>query len=321
MIQASAPGKVILWGEYAVLKGAPALVMAIDRYASCEIEPCQDIWRFTTKGFATPETQHPQQALLAEQAPDDGAARVVWQVLSELRGVHDQSLLPPSARVVTDTEGFYLRGEKLGIGSSAAICTAVYAAFCRLLDVSTDFDQALKIHNQFQHKEGSGIDVAAAFHGGTLRFQSHAATPWELPKNLQVRFLWTGHAAKTTHHISRFNDWLEGGQLAPLSALTATCHALFEQPDLATLERYTQQLKTLDAAASLGIYSTAHSQLDRLAIDAQVVYKPCGAGGGDMGVAISDEVGRLDQFVDAAEGLGFNSIPLEKARHGIQVTG
>jgi mevalonate kinase len=31
---ARAPGKVMLSGEYAVLDGAPALVMAVDRYAS-----------------------------------------------------------------------------------------------------------------------------------------------------------------------------------------------------------------------------------------------------------------------------------------------
>ena len=29
MIRATAPGKVVLWGEYAVLSGAPALVMAV----------------------------------------------------------------------------------------------------------------------------------------------------------------------------------------------------------------------------------------------------------------------------------------------------
>ena len=34
---ASAPGKVILCGEYAVLDGAPAICMAVDRRARVEI--------------------------------------------------------------------------------------------------------------------------------------------------------------------------------------------------------------------------------------------------------------------------------------------
>jgi phosphomevalonate kinase len=34
---ASAPGKLILTGEYAVLFGAPALVMAVDRRATVQI--------------------------------------------------------------------------------------------------------------------------------------------------------------------------------------------------------------------------------------------------------------------------------------------
>ena len=41
-VAASAPGKLILIGEYAVLFGAPAAVMAVNRRASVRIEPSQD---------------------------------------------------------------------------------------------------------------------------------------------------------------------------------------------------------------------------------------------------------------------------------------
>ncbi len=86
-----------------------------------------------------------------------------------------------------------------------------------------------------------------------------------------------------------------------------------------TFARYTEQLQALDAAARLGIYSPAHRQLNRLAIDAEVVYKPCGAGGGDVGAAISDDEARLDRFAAAAANIGITMIPLEKAQHGVQL--
>lgn len=320
MIQATAPGKVVLWGEYAVLTGAPALVLAVNRRAICSIEPGGRTWRFTTRGFAAPEAELSVEDLLADRNPAEPAASVAWHVLRELLPTRDTSRLPTGARVVIDTGSFFLRARKLGIGSSAAACTAVYAACCELLGESANFVQALAIHNHFQNKSGSGIDVAAAFHGGTLRFESKTATQWNLAPELRLRFVWTGHTANTVSHIERFNRWHEQQNPAPLAALASTCQALFEHTDLATLRLYTDQLKSLDAAAKLGIYAGGHRELDRLAMDAEVVYKPCGAGGGDIGVAISHDTAGLDRFVAAAAALNFDSIPLEKASNGIQVT-
>jgi len=325
VISASAPGKVVLWGEYAVLTGAPAMVMAVDRRAVCDIEPIPEYegkgnsWRFTSQGFTEPDVELDITDLTADTPPEHAASMIFWYVIRDLLQTCDRTELPAGARVVTDTQGFYVDREKLGIGSSAAVCTAVYAACCELVGSPGDFKQALRIHNHFQDQRGSGIDVAAAYYGGTLRFQSQVATPFDLAPNLQLRFIWTGRAAKTTSHIERFNAWVEHGQVAQLTALATTSHALFEHTDLATLGRYSNELKDLDAAADLGIYSHGHNQLDRLAIDAEVVYKPCGAGGGDVGVAISDEGPRLDAFIAAAVELGFDSIPLEKAQHGVQV--
>jgi phosphomevalonate kinase len=50
-VTASAPGKLVLLGEYAVLQGAPALVLAVDRRATVTLEP--------TKSLNTPPTRHP----------------------------------------------------------------------------------------------------------------------------------------------------------------------------------------------------------------------------------------------------------------------
>jgi phosphomevalonate kinase len=325
VISASAPGKVILWGEYAVLAGAPAMVMAVDRRAVCRIEPTTPrasdarVWRFTSQGFSAPEIDLEVSRLSADTPPEHAGSLMFWHVIRELLRNSDRSALPAGARIVTDSQEFYQDGKKLGIGSSAAVCVAVYAASCELLGVRCDFKQALNIHNRFQDKLGSGIDVAAAYHGGSLRFQAQHATPFDLAPHLQLRFIWTGHAAKTIHHIQRFNAWIELGAIAPLTTLANTSEALFEHADLATLGRYCNELKELDAAAELGIYSDPHAQLDHLAIDAEVVYKPCGAGGGDIGVAISDDAARLDAFVAAAVDLGFDSIALEKASNGVQV--
>ena len=52
MIEASAPGKLVLSGEYAVLSGGPALVAAVDRRVTCTLSSReQGGWRFLSSGF------------------------------------------------------------------------------------------------------------------------------------------------------------------------------------------------------------------------------------------------------------------------------
>jgi phosphomevalonate kinase len=276
--------------------------------------------------------------LLDQRHAPDPAAEVVCYVLRRLTaGSNPHATLPAGARVTTGSEGFYVDGQKLGIGSSAAVCTAVYVACCQFLGIRPDFDQLLQLHNGLQGTPGSGVDVAAAYYGGALRYVAkvssnsrkpnaatvRAAAPdtaiFELPPELEMAFIWTGRTARTPGHIVRFNRWLERRQLAPLEKLSRTCEALFNNPDIATLARYVAELKDLDDIADLGIYSPSHTQLDQLAIDNQVVYKPCGAGGGDLGVAVGTERKNLNAFAAKATQLGFTKVPLEKADHGVQV--
>ena len=59
----SAPGKIVLWGEYAVLAGAPAAVMAIDRYASCALKVRSMFSSFVAHGFLTPGLSTPERVV------------------------------------------------------------------------------------------------------------------------------------------------------------------------------------------------------------------------------------------------------------------
>ena len=57
MLSARAPGKLVALGEYAVLDGAPAVVLALDRYAEVSIEPSDDgACRLVTRSAATVRT-------------------------------------------------------------------------------------------------------------------------------------------------------------------------------------------------------------------------------------------------------------------------
>lgn len=326
-IHARAPGKIVLWGEYAVLAGAPALVMAVNRYAGCTLEPGSgDGWSLTAAG-------HPAAAATVSRARLTGdaagpAAGEIDAILHQVLEAVPVDAWPPGGRVHFDTAGFHHAGHKLGLGSSAALTVATYGAVCRLLGLGAAEATAHAVHRAFQGGSGSGIDVAAAWHGGTLRFRradpdaQPEATPWALPPGLVVRAVWSGAAASTGAHLGRLQCWLNGGGGRELDELSASAEEMFRAPDpLTALSAYTDRLDALDRAAALGIFSPPHRHLRRLAIDAGVVYKPCGAGGGDIGAAFATDTAAIERFVDLARRAGFLPLALETASHGLEVTG
>jgi phosphomevalonate kinase len=321
VIHASAPGKVVLWGEYAVLTGAPGLVLAIDRRASCMLTPGGDTWHFETRGLPEPAVDLDVADLTGPHPPGSSAGALAWHVLRQLDGE-----VPAGATLTTDTASFQDGGHKLGIGSSAAVCTAVYGAFCKLLGIGPSLTDALAVHRSLQGASGSGIDVAAAYLGGSLRYQLRgaarppAADPFDLPDGLILRFIWTGTPAQTTRHVARFEAWRAENQTSTLTELAQASAALFESRNLLDdLAEYAECLYAMDRAAGLGIYTDAHLQLSQVAKECKVVYKPCGAGGGDIGVAASHDEHRVEQFVSAALGLGFQIVEMEITEHGIQL--
>jgi phosphomevalonate kinase len=132
-----APGKLMIAGEYAVLDGAPAIALAVDRGVQCTIEVDD------TLNIVTP----------------DGDDRFVRPALEGHIGSYTFGAWNPTNLP-----------EKPGFGGSAAACVAACLAAGR------PAEDALSIHRRVQGG-GSGADVLASIHGGMVRVHEHAATP------------------------------------------------------------------------------------------------------------------------------------------------
>lgn len=315
--EASAPGKIVLTGEYAVLAGAPALVAAVCRRVTCRVAPRQaGGWRFACSGFSSDETFSKAAVL---RAPPNTIAGVARQVVAAAQA-------PAHLAIAIDSSACYRNGQKLGVGSSAATVTALAGALLAARGETPTLPKLIELHTAFQGG-GSGLDVAAAYTGGVIRFQRPRATPARLPDGVATAAVFCGEGTSTTGRLAAFDTWRKRGSTAALARLTDAAEAVFD--NLSTAGRfaaaygdYAEALARFDQAAALGVFGPRHRRAAQLARDAGVYYKPCGAGGNDIGLAVSADAAAMARFERrvrsaAQAGEGFEPVNLPFAGKGV----
>ena len=280
-VSASAPGKIVLSGEYAVLWDAPAVCMAVNRRAVATVSPSEDgECHLVTPGF-------------------DGMDR--YGVLDALLG-GDR----PANRYTLDTSAFFERGRKTGIGSSAALMVALAAAIRGSTDVSAT---ALAAHRNLQGGRGSGVDVAAAVQGGLIEYTRGEARARSLrwPAGLAYRVIWTGVSASTERQLAKLAAAATGpSRSALLLAAPRMCEAWRSGDAAAVLAEYVPYigvLRQFSVDHDLGIFDAGHDELTDAAMVDGLVYKPAGAGGGDIGMLFGQSDDDLDAFLRRHAGL------------------
>lgn len=324
-LAASAPGKAVISGEYAVLAGAPALSMALNRRAIVTIASSGAAHHTViAPGYIDAELRF---RVAADGAFDWLDALPAPGAFALLEAVWRRTGLAqsPSLAITLDTRGFVDAGSglKLGIGSSAALAVAMAAAFGELSAAGdSPFLIARDAHSAFQNGKGSGVDVATSCHGGVIGFRrSGDYLGIKLPAGLDYRFFWSGTAAKTAQKIAR----VDAGHGDP--ALGAASERVVDlaqsgsaEEFLAELKHFVDSLTAYDDKRSLGIFAAGHRALVDLARpSSDLIYKPCGAGGGDIGIAMATSSSALRAFADHAATQGFVALDARLEESGVLV--
>ncbi len=304
-VAATTPGKLVVLGEYAVLTGAPAIVVAVDRRCRAEVGPSED------------ESCH-----LGIRAPDPvemsfpvGAASGV--PLVDLVVGADEAGSGCAWRANVDSSDFFDGQLKLGIGSSAAALTswaAAWSVFSRQNGAAQDavtLERLIGLHRALQGGSGSGLDVAASLRGGALIYRLEAESApsigsVELPNSVGFTAVYSGRSAATGDLVAVFDEWRRSRpveaaeQLQRLTEIAeegcAAAGSADAQTFLAALGAYGKRLDALGRSMGAEIVTREHREISRHAEEFGVVYKVSGAGGGDLGVAFSADVEALDAF-------------------------
>lgn len=328
-ITTSAPGKLFLLGEYAVLDGAPALVAAVDRRALVRVRAA-DAWHLRT------------QPPLPATAPAGGLAGTA--VFDAVRAaVAARCDLPPQD-VTIDTRTFFgpagraptpTTGEgtfKLGLGASAAVAAALTGALAAAgglrLTRAELCELAIAAHREAQGGAGSGADVAAAVYGGLIAFTAGGGVqPLDWPEDLHAAAVVTGNGADTRRLVSAVKALADTDPesyrrlIRPLADLAERGRDTLVSGEtnafLEIADAYREALAALGQAAGAGIVLPAHERLAALAADAGAVFKPSGAGGGDLGLLFADSAAALDRACTMVTGAGFELPELKFGAEGL----
>ncbi|MBX5481943.1 MAG: phosphomevalonate kinase [Myxococcaceae bacterium] len=332
----SAPGKLFLSGEYAVLWGGTARIGAVG----------------------------PRTAALVRRRAD----RDIHLVLAEGRivgtttpvGVRWKGDVPPgfffAARTLdealrahgAEALGFELAiapsptspdGHKLGMGGSA--CATVLAAEAARFVLEDRYDAlklALLAHGKAQQLKGSGGDVAAIFAGGIVRYRRYAIDAlvrasdsgrlaaalaesppvdlWRLPSpKVHLAYAFTRKSASTRVLIGEVESRLgEEGRVAFVRTSDQLGDQLEEgllRGDFAAVREAARELEV--ALASLGPLETeAMRQVIALAETCGCAGKLSGAGGGDGCILFAPDEDALHALTATLAARGFHAFALSQ---------
>lgn len=341
---ASAPGKLLLTGEYAVLDGAPALVAAVDRRVSVRVATTDDgQGRLTARPLGLVDAP---TALVGDRLECPGRGDVDLGVTGRFlpRALAALGRRPGEAASLTvaiDSRELFdragARSVKLGLGSSAAVCAALAAALQAVFPppgAAPGRDRLARWLPAYRDALGghaSGADLAAALQGGLIAYADDGGAPaaqalaW--PAGLFWQPVWVGRPARTTDFVARFRRWQReepgdaAARLAELDLLARrAAEAVGSARELAAAAAdYGAGVRALGEAMDCPVETPMHRRLADAAARLMTNYKTCGAGGGDFGVALDTDRDRLAAFAAEAAGLGAVPVNLKLGSRGAEV--
>lgn len=197
LFKASAPGSLMLLGEYAVLSGKPALVCAVDKRLSVTLEPlASNQITIDSQRFGHFSTEISRLAIKAPYS-------FVTAALASY-----QKKLTTGCRIVIETEF----SDKIGLGSSAAVTVATLAAISSWLgEPLSPIDLAQKGRKLVRKVQGvgSGADIAASVFGGMVAYCAAPLIAEKLGPTHPITLIYTGYKTPTKIAVQKVQEYFK----------------------------------------------------------------------------------------------------------------
>ncbi len=309
--KASAPAKCILFGEHAVVYGEPAVAVALEQRLHVQLRPSKT---WSVGGSQLQAKRHPHIAALKAALLEDSTPPMSIQINSDI----------PRAS---------------GLGSSAALSTAVARAFATLSHQETVTNEALSmLAHQAEAQAQGGLasphDTSTSTEGGVvvLSDTKESSCTWLYTRRLATpsgERVWEVHSLDLKRDDGIYLVLGNTGVHAPTSAQVAlVAAALEESPErmqeikaIGTVSRRgLDALQRGDYTAvghamsenhvllrNLGVSSLELEDLIRAALPTSLGVKLTGAGGGGCMVALTRHPKETAEAIELAGGRTFVS--------------
>ncbi len=331
----SAPGKLFLSGEYAVLWGgvarlaavAPRTAAYVRRRADARVHVCLE--EGTLAGSTTPLGVRWERDVPA-------GFSFVARALDEALRAHGRASAGFDLAVAPSAVG--PNGQKLGMGGSA--CATVLAAEGARYVLEERFDAlklALLAHTAGQGGRGSGGDVATSFAGSVLRYRRYDVAPlidasnsgrlraalaespsvdvWRLPSpRVSMAYAFTGESASTRVLIGQVEARLEAsGRQRFVERSDLLGHAIEDGLAGGDFRAFSEAVKAQHALLlELGPLETeGMRRVLALAASYGAAGKLSGAGGGDGCILFAPDAQVRAELCKGLEARGFHTLPLD----------
>src|SRR5690625_108668 len=350
------PGKLMVAGEFAVLEPYQKLiVMAVDRFVYATIEDGdENLLTLENFGLHHLRWKNDNDSVLVDS--QDKRVNFVEQAI-EVVSVYlrEQSIpmTPISLKINSELDE---EGVKYGLGSSAAVVTAVITAILEkyLPDRPSRqliFKLAAISHVKTQGN-GSGADIAASTYGGFLQYSSFQADwlldelsrtsrltslvkkDWkyltikkvEFPQNLSVCVGWTGQPASTAKLVDEILVLKEEKPaqfqqflMDSQQAVEEILNGVTNASILDLLEGIRKNrycLATIGEIADVKIETDLLAELAELAERFEGAGKLSGAGGGDCGIAFIPSAEQAVELLKTWESVGIQPLSIQPYSKG-----
>ncbi len=238
MIKASAPGKLYIAGEYAVLEpGQPALIVALDQFITVTLKQADkqgSICSRYSNGISIPWTRRNGKFYMDQR--DNPFSYIASSVSIVETYLKELGYTLKYFDLTIESELDNKDGRKYGLGSSGAVTIATIKAILKFYDIEYTAELLYKlaaITHLSLNSNGSFGDLAASSYEGWIAYSCferdwlinhlthHTLTftelleetwpklmiePLESPEDLRLLIGWTGSPASTTLLVDSMQD-------------------------------------------------------------------------------------------------------------------
>ena len=311
-VQATAPGKLILFGEHAVVYGRPAIAVPVADVRACAtLQP-----NHSDGGFRIVASDLARDYPLAEAAPDDPLAAIIQATLHRLGQVPPNLTLTLASTIPLGR----------GLGSGAAISTAIVRALSQYFDrlfAPPEVSALVYEVEKLYHGTPSGIDNTVVAFEQPVHFIKHR--PIQRMQVGQSFTLVVGDTGIVSPTHEAVGDLRRRWQVDPpryegyfdeIGAIASQARVAIEHERIGIKSIGKLMDENQELLETIGVSSPELEQLIGAARRAGAFgAKLSGAGwGGNMIALVSPQTGAVDRVVQALTGAGAKAVLVTEVR-------